>query len=455
VTGNQFDITQQMSGLLFRILFIPAFLLSGYSVPAQTRAQLEVREITLEEILSLGKQNNLDLKMSQKDSAIAIENIQTAKIARAPYISIGGYYNYIGNPVLYRDFYSNDTVIDYYDHQTSWNIAAGVPIYYGGRLKTQIRQSEIVSRIQNEMLRMTDNQIRLSLITQFYSLFKLYREVEIIDANISSVKVNIRQLESRVANGQNLISDLSRTQLQLSNFEIQVFKAWNDIDLLSNYLCIQTGLPTGIRLQPVAVTMQIPDETLQFAQCLEEAFANRNEIKQSLLHKEYSEMALKLTKSNYKPFISGNAIYSSNFPVPGTFPPQPDILNYGAVGVGLSYDLSSLYNLNHRIRADRIQLEKDDIYITQVKNSIDQEVKSAYVNYVESKSNVSAYEKNVELSELNYRIVKSKYDNEFALIIDMIDAELQVNDSKLSLNKAIIDAIIQYYSLQYSMGKLN
>lgn len=168
---------------------------------AQNRLNIQVKEITLDETIQLAKQNNLDLLMSQKDSAIAVENIKSAKIERAPFLSIGGYYNYIGSPVLYRDFYSNDTLIDYYHHQTSWNIAAGIPIYYGGKIKTQIAQSEIVSLIQNEMLRMTDNQIKLSIITQFYSLYKLYREVEIIEANVRSVKINIGQLESKVANG--------------------------------------------------------------------------------------------------------------------------------------------------------------------------------------------------------------------------------------------------------------
>ena len=447
----------RLLNFIFRFILLFVVLLQGVvsCLYAQNRLNIQVKEITLDETIQLAKQNNLDLLMSQKDSAIAVENIKSAKIERAPFLSIGGYYNYIGSPVLYRDFYSNDTLIDYYHHQTSWNIAAGIPIYYGGKIKTQIAQSEIVSLIQNEMLRMTDNQIKLSIITQFYSLYKLYREVEIIEANVRSVKINIGQLESKVANGQNLISDLVRTQLQLSNFEIQVFKTWNEIDLLSSYLCIQTGLPNNTRLQPITVAMIIPEETKQFSQCLEEAFSNRNEIKQSVLQKNYSEMSLKMTKSFYKPFISGNAIYTTNFPVPGTFPPQSDILNYGAVGVGLSYDLSSFYNLNHRVKADRLQIELDEVNISQVRNQIEQEVKSAYVHFMESKSNVITYQKNVELSELNYRIVKSKYDNEFALIIDMIDAELQVNDSKLSLNKAIIEAIIQYHSLQYSMGKLN
>src|SRR6186713_3578938 len=134
-----------------RVLMVISILLTGgwfTKSSAQSKLDLPVREITLDSLVLLSKQNNFALKMSQKDSAIAVENIQTARIARAPYINIGGYYNYITNPVLYREFYSNDTIIDYYDHQTSWSIAAGIPIYYGGQIRTQVKQSEVVSRIQ-------------------------------------------------------------------------------------------------------------------------------------------------------------------------------------------------------------------------------------------------------------------------------------------------------------------
>jgi len=444
--------------VILRTLILCTVIFGNGTVPAlsaQVRKDLTTREITLSELIALAKRNNLELKQIQKDSSIAVENVKSAKLAKAPYLSVGGYYNYILNPVLFRDFYSNDTVIPYYHHQTNWSIVAGIPIYMGGRIKTEIAQSEVVRELQNGNLKLSDHQLKLSMITQFYSLFKLYREVEIIEENIESVRKNIRQIESRVANGQNLVSDLSRTQLQLSGFEVDVFKAWNNIDLLSNYLCIQAGLPTSTRLIPVEVSIAIPEDSLDFNQCLEDALTNRVEIRQSELQRNYSALSLKTTRSFYKPYISGNAMYTTNFPVPGTFPPQTDILNYGAVGIGLTYDLSSIYNLRHRIQADQLQVEKDDINITQVKNYIDQELKAAYVKYLESKTNVETYRKNVDLAELNYRITKSKYDNDFALIIDMIDAELQVNDSKLSLNKAIIETIVQYYNLQYAMGKLN
>lgn len=422
---------------------------------AQTRTEVIIRTISLNEAVQLAMLNSLELSMVRKDSAKAEQNILNAKMARAPSLGAGMNYNYIGNPVIYRDFYSNDTNISYYNHKGGWNISAGFPIYMGGSIQTRIEQEKIQSQIQNEILKMTEAQVKLTVISQFYILYKLYREVEIIEENINNVKINIAKIESKVANGQNIISDLTRTELQLSNFEISVFKAWNNIDLLSNYLCLFTGIESSTRLVPSDVIVQIPQDTLIYEQCLEEAFTNRNEIKQAEYQKYYSELSLRRTKNALYPHITGNAIYNSELPVPGTFPPQSDILNYWAVGVGVSYNISSWYDLNHRIQANKIQIEKETINIDRVRNTIDQELKSAYVRFIESKKNIDSYLKNVELAQINYKIVKSKYDNEFVPIMDMIDAELQLNEANLSLNNAIIDAINQYYNLLYSMGRLN
>lgn len=437
------------------VLWLSAVLCNAATLVAQDMTSGSFRQVTLSEVLQLAMQNSLDLKMAQQDSAIAQEEVLQARAARTPFLEAGVNYSYIGNPVIYQDFYSNDTVVGYLNHQASWNVMAGMPIYTGGRIKTEIARKEVSALIQQEFLKMTASQVRLAVIQQFYNLFKLYREVDIIEANIKSIEIRIRQLESRVANGQNLISDLKRTELQLSNYQIDVFRSRNNIDIISNYICILTGMQESTRLMPVDAEMEIPGDTLVYEDCLAEAMNNRHELKQSELNKELSELTLQMTRSSMFPEITGNALYNSEFPIPGTFPPQADILNYWTVGVGLNYEISSLYNLNHRIKANRLQIERDLIQVESVKNVIDQELKVSFVRFIESKRNIDAYRKNVDLAISNYNIVKSKYDNEFALIIDMIDAELQVNDAQLSLNNAIIDSINQYYSLLYAMGKLN
>ena len=136
----------------------------------------------------------------------------------------------------------------------------GVPIYMAGRNNISIAQEVVVSKIQNEILGMTHSQLTISVINQFYNLYKLYEEVAIIEQNIKSMQVQITQLESKVANGQNLLSDLTRTELQLSNFEISVFSKRNNIELVSNYLSTFAGLSTLEVLKPTDVVVQIPAE---------------------------------------------------------------------------------------------------------------------------------------------------------------------------------------------------
>ncbi len=181
-------------------LFIPAlaslsvFLSLPMPLFAQDHPAAPGRQITLQEVVSLALQNNLDLKMARSDSAIAREEVIYAKAARTPYLAVGVNYNYIGNPVIYRDFYSNDTLISYLNHQAGWNLTAGVPIYSGGRINTNITQKKVMELIQQEVLKMTAAQVQLAVIQQFYNLYKLYREADIIEANIKSIEIRIRQL---------------------------------------------------------------------------------------------------------------------------------------------------------------------------------------------------------------------------------------------------------------------
>jgi outer membrane protein TolC len=255
-----------------------------------------------------------------------------------------------------------------------------------------------------------------------------------------------------VANGQSLKSDLLRTELQHSNFQVSVFRSANSIDLISNYLDILIGLPTDTKLKPELSGLVIPNEESDLQKSVSDAYLNRYEIKQSEIKVKLSESTLNITKSGFKPNINANLILNSQYPA--QWPEYINIINYWAAGVSLNWDISSFYNLKHRVNGDKLQIDKSNIALNAIKDQINQEVKTAFVRYDESKKNITTYKKDVELSLSNYKIVKSRYDNDFALISDMVDAELQLNESKIALINANLDSIIQYYSLQYAMGKL-
>jgi len=412
-----------------------------------------LRVILLEEAIQLGIENNRQLKIANTNVAIANEDLSQAKIAKAPRLGLNMGYNYIGDPKLYEGFYEKSVTVDYFDSQTVGSVVAAMPLYYGGLINNKIESQKLVTQIQETVVKMTEAEIKLIIAQQFFSLEKLYQQIEVTKQNIVNIELRIKQLKSRVANGQNLKSDLLRTELQQSNFKVSIFKDINNIKLVSNYIDILIGLPTDTVLKPELLEKIIPSKELTLEEILSEAYQNRFEIKQSEINLKLSESFLSTTKSGYKPSVNANFILNSQYPA--QWPNYTNnTLNFWAAGVSLNWDISSFYNLKHRIGGDKLLIDKSNTQLEATKDEIDKEVKKALVRYAETKKNIPTFIKDVELAQNNYKIVKSRYDNDFALISDMVDAELQLNQAKISLINANLDLIIQYYSLLYAMGKL-
>lgn len=411
-----------------------------------------VRIVKLDEALMLGIQNNRQLKIANADVAIAKENVSQAKIAKMPRLGINGGYTYIGNPKIYEGFYEKSITVDYFNHQAFANIVSSMPIYSGGAVNKRIEQQKLLVEMQESVAKMTQANVKDAITEYFFTLEKLYRQIEITRQNIKNTDLRISQLKSRVENGQNLKSDLLRTELQQSNFKVSVFQSQNNIELISNYLDILIGLPTNTILKPQIEENMFPTEKANLQQSLSEAFQNREEIKRASLGVKLSKSNLGISKSGFRPNVNANLILNTEYPA--QWPNYVNIINYWAAGVSLNWDVSSFYNLKHRINGDKLQIDKSNITLAAARDQIEREVKTAFVRYAESRENITTYKKDVELSLSNYKIVKSRYDNDFALISDMVDAELQLNNSKIALVNANLDLVIQYYSLQYAMGKL-
>lgn len=410
------------------------------------------RIILLDEAIQLGIQNNRQLKMANIDVAIANENVSQAKMGKIPRVGINGGYTYIGDPKIYEGFYERNITVDYYNHQAFANIVSTMSIYTGSAINNKIEQQKLITQMQESVVKMTQAEVKNAITTYYFTLEKLYRQIEVTRQNIINTDLRISQLKSRVENGQNLKSDLLRTELQQSNFKVSVFRNTNDIELVSNYLDILIGLPTNTILKPEVSESMIPVEKIDLQKSLSEAYQNREEIKRAEISVKVSESSLSITKSGLRPNINANLILNTEYPA--QWPNYVNIINYWAAGVSLSWDVSSFYMIKHRIRGDKLQIDKSNTALEATKDQIDREVKTAYIKYAESKENIATYKKDVALSLSNYKIIKSRYDNDFALITEMVDAELQLNNSKIALVNANLDLIIQYYSLQYAMGKL-
>ncbi|HWR94705.1 MAG TPA: TolC family protein, partial [Flavobacterium sp.] len=185
-----------------KFIVIPLVLITTLFGFSQTTNSQQARVINLEEAIKLGIQNNRQLKIANTDVAIANEHVSQAKMAKIPRLGLNSGYSYIGNPKIYEGFYGSSTTVDYYNHQATGNIVGTMPLYLGGVINKQIDQQILFSQLQESMVRMTEAEIKLNIAQQFFTLEKLYRQIETTKQNIENTELRIKQLKSRVENGQ-------------------------------------------------------------------------------------------------------------------------------------------------------------------------------------------------------------------------------------------------------------
>jgi outer membrane protein TolC len=73
---------------------------------------------------------------------------------------------------------------------------------------------------------------------------------------------------------------------------------------------------------------------------------------------------------------------------------------------------------------------------------------------MEALNRISVNQHSVEQSQVNYRIVTTKYFNQLALLTDLLDADNLYQESRFNLVKAQTDALTIYYHLLYTSGNL-
>jgi len=119
------------------------------------------------------------------------------------------------------------------------------------------------------------------------------------------------------------------------------------------------------------------------------------------------------------------------------------------VGLGVQYELSSLWKNNRNVRKARLDVRKAEESLALACEGIENGVQANYVDFMTAFSEVRTQEKSVELANQNYVVTLNRYQNDLALLTDMLDASSVKLSADLALVNARINLLYNYYKLKY------
>ena len=161
-----------------------------------------------------------------------------------------------------------------------------------------------------------------------------------------------------------------------------------------------------------------------------------------------------MTEAERLPKVGLQAAWTMDGPILVEIPPINRNLSYWYVGLGVSYNVASLYKTNRLIDKSRLSTQKAVEQLEAANEGVSMAVRADHVRYLEAYEQLKTQRKSVELAERNYSTVATRYAEGMALITDMLDAA----DSRLSAQQKLVDAridiIYYYYKLLFTSGKI-
>lgn len=169
---------------------------------------------------------------------------------------------------------------------------------------------------------------------------------------------------------------------------------------------------------------------------------------------DMSRTAEKIVRAERMPKVGLKAMWTMDGPILVEVPPINRNLSYWFVGVGVSYNISSLFKTNKSLLKSRIATRRSEEELAAACENLELSVRSDYIRYLEAYEELKTHTKSVELADQNYDTTFRRYSADMALITDMLDAANAKIEAEQQLVNARIDIIYYYYKLLFTSGKI-
>jgi outer membrane protein TolC len=411
--------------------------------------------LDIRQVLELVDTNNKDVATARRSVATSRQEIEVAKAAKLPDITASLSLNYLGDVTITDRDFSNAFAAHVPHMGNSIGFSVYQPVYAGGAINAGIAMANAGNKLSATALQQTQQDVGMQAISCYLELFKASNLLNVYDENIANTQKVLTEMKARHQEGVVLKNDITRYELRLSTLNYDRLTLANRISVLNNDLCILLGLPTSSVIETdISDDLSALPALSSKAEWYDTSLTNSLSLKMIDIKKEINEQQRKALKAEYLPHVGLVAGDSFSGPITFEIPALNNNYNYWFVGVSVDYNVSSLFKTPKSVQKNRLELEELNSSREAVTEHLDRLIDDTYTQYTQAFKMLETEEKNVQLATENYSIVENRYNNQLALLTDMLDASTAKLDAEVRLVNARVNIIYYYYLLKQNSGTL-
>ena len=408
----------------------------------------------IDEMFRMADMNSKSIRTFNTGIEQAKEGVKVAKNSMLPSIDMALSFSYLGNGYITDRNFTNGFKAAIPHYGNSFSIDASQVVYAGGAISGGITVAELQQKIA-ELEKVNNQQdVRFLLMGYYLDLYKLANYAKVYEMNIEQTRKLLKDIQAKQQEGTALKNDITRYELQLKDLELQLTKVMNNRSIINHQLITVLGLPKSMTIVPDTTILQKNLTASGEDDWQRMASSSLPSLRQMELGVYVNRQQETIIKSDKLPHVALVAANHLDGPITIDIPAINKNFNYWYVGVGVKYNLASLYKTNKQYRQAKLATRRAQEQLFLEKDRAENEVQAAYTYYLESFTEFNTQVKSLELAVQNYDVINNRYLNGLALITDMLDASNSKLSAELQVANARINILYNYYKLKKASGNL-
>lgn len=328
----------------------------------------------------------------------------------------------------------------------SWNFSAAM--IESIRLAKRDYEAGLIS--WDQTLRQTELQIE----KLFYGLLLQEESLKIQQDSLENARLRMEQARINYLNG--LIPELSYIQAQVSyqNMKPSVMKQEQLLKQQLDMFGFLIGMPTGIKIE-LEGAIEPPHIDLVAQDLVDISMENNPDI--LLLNKNLEILKLTYSMQNLQTYIPSLSLSWGFQPVVSDIQ-ENWIDNYtdgGSFSATLVWNLTNMlpFSANQQKAKDtKDNIRKMELSLETLKENTALNIRTQIDNLNQAWANIEAASGNITLAQKSYDMNVTSYQNGTRELLDVKDAESQLNQAKLGLINSKYEYLTGLLDLEYSLN---
>lgn len=326
-------------------------------------------------------------------------------------------------------------------------LSINIPLYTGGEVEGAIAKAKIGKTSAQETILQVEQATKLSAIEGYFGLLAYKELQDVYHEAVDNLQGHLNNVQAQYQVGTVAKLDVLTSNVSLANAKTTAVTSDTNVATSEANLNNILGLPLQTNLVLTDHRLPFDAYNISLEEAIDYAMKYNPEVLQATLDVRTAEENIGIAESGNRPTVSVGA---SNVWSDDSFPGAEN-RTWKVIG-SVTYSFYDGGATNAKIKSAKQSLLAARETEQQTRESIQLTVKQTYLDLNGAAQKVQATQASVDEAEEAFKIARVRYQAGVGINLDVLDAQLDLNEARTNYIQALYDYNIDIAKLEQAMG---